>query len=105
MEVRVDFSRRAGVLIASPAGRIDSANSREFNQALEAGIPDGERALLLDLARLSYMSSAGLRVLLMAARKFRGPDHAIGVCSLSATLHSIISLSGFDKIMPKPKAR
>lgn len=100
MSIQVGFSRKAGVLIASPAGRVDSANSREFREALEAGIPSEERALLLDLGQLTYMSSAGLRVLLMAARRFQGPDNAIGVCSLSPMLQSIISLSGFDKIMP-----
>ena len=100
MGIEVSFSRRAGVLIASPAGRVDSANSLEFREALEAGIPPGERALLLDLGQLTYMSSAGLRVLLMVARKFQGPDNAIGVCSLSAMLGSVMSLSGFDKIMP-----
>lgn len=100
MSIQVGFSRKAGVLIASPAGRVDSANSRTFREALEAGIPSGERVLVLDLGRLTYMSSAGLRVLLMVARRFQGPDNAIGVCSLSAMLHSIISLTGFDKIMP-----
>lgn len=100
MDMQVSFSRRAGVLIASPAGRVDSANSLEFREALESGIPSAERALLLDLEQLSYMSSAGLRVLLMVARRFQGPDNAIGVCSLSAALRSVMSLSGFDKIMP-----
>lgn len=100
MDMQVTFSRQAGVLVASPAGRVDSANSLGFREALESGIPSGERALLLDLGRLSYMSSAGLRVLLMVARKFQGPGNAIGVCSLSAALQSVMSLSGFDKIMP-----
>lgn len=100
MGIQVGFSRRAGVLIASPVGRVDSANSLEFREALEAGIPSGERALLLNLGQLTYMSSAGLRVLLMVARKFQGPDNVIGVCSLSAMLGSVMSLSGFDKIMP-----
>lgn len=100
MDMQVDWSRRAGVLVASPAGRVDSANSVAFREALEEGIPSGERALLLDLGDLSYMSSAGLRVLLMVARNFREPDQAIGVCNLSEAMHSVITLSGFDKIMP-----
>lgn len=88
MGIQAGFSRRDGILIASPAGRVDSANSRGFREALEAGIPSGERVLLPDLGQLTYMSSAGLRVLLMVARRFQGPDDAIGVCSLSAMLQS-----------------
>ena len=100
MEVQVGWSREAGVIVASLGGRVDSGNSAAFRDALEEGIPEGERALVLDCGRLSYMSSAGLRVLLVIARKFQGPDQAIGMCRLTETIRSVVSHSGFDKIIP-----
>lgn len=93
------------MLIAAPAGRVDSVNNTEFRAAMESGIPSGEKALLLDLERLSYMSSAGLSVILMVARKFRQADQAIGMCGLTGPIRSVVSLSGFDKIIPVYESR
>lgn len=105
MDLQVGWERVAGVLIAAPAGRVDSANSTEFRAAMESGIPPGERVLLLDLQQLSYMSSAGLSVILMVARKFRQADHTIGMCGLTGPIRSVVSLSGFDKIIPVYESR
>ena len=105
MDFQVDWERVAGVLIAAPAGRVDSANSADFRAAMESGIPPGERALLLDLQHLSYMSSAGLSVILTVARKFRQTGQTIAMCGLSGPIRSVVSLSGFDKIIPVHESR
>ena len=100
MDLQINWDRQAGVLVASPVGRVDSASSAQFQEALESGIPSEERALLLDLRHLTYLSSAGLRVLLVVTRKFRQSHQTIAMCELSRTIRSIVSLSGFDKIIP-----
>ena len=105
MDQQVGWDREAGVLIASLEGRVDSSNNLALRQALESGIPSGVRAFLLDLRGLSYMSSAGLSVLLVMARKFRGPGKAIGMCGLSGTIAAVVSLSGFDRIIPVYETR
>ena len=105
MDLQVGWERVAGVLIAAPAGRVDSVNSADFRAAMESGIPQGERALLLDLQDLSYMSSAGLSVILMVARKFSQADQTIAMCGLSGPIRSVVSLSGFDKIIPVHESR
>ena len=100
MDMQVSWNRRAGVLVGSLSGRVDSANGEAFHDALGEGIREGERALVLDCAQLSYIGSAGLRALLAAARKFQGPDQAIGMCGLTGPIRSVVALSGFDKIIP-----
>lgn len=105
MDLQVGWNREAGVLIASPEGRVDSSNNLEFRGALESGIPSGERALLLDLRDLAYMSSAGLGVLLLLARQFRGQGRAMGMCRLSKTISAVVSLSGFNRIIPVYETR
>ena len=100
MAMQVSWSRPANVLVASVAGRVDSGNSTAFQDALEKGIGEDERALILDCRDLSYTSSAGLRVLLAMAKRFRGADHTIGICHLSESIHAVVSASGFDKIIP-----
>ena len=105
MDLQVGWERVAGVLIAVPVGRVDSVSSADFRAVMESGIPPGEKALLLDLQHLSYMSSAGLSVVLMVARKFRQADQTIAMCGLSGPIRSVVSLSGFDKIIPVHESR
>ena len=105
MDLKVSWERMNGVLIASPAGRVDSVNSVAFREALVSEVPAGERALLLDLRDLSYMSSAGLSVLLVLAKRFRGSGKAMGMCGLPAAIAAVVTLSGFDKIIPVYETR
>lgn len=105
MDLQVSWERMDGVLIASPMGRVDSVNSVEFREALVSELPSDERALLLDLRGLSYMSSAGLSVLLVLAKRFRGSGKAMGMCRLPGAISAVVTLSGFDKIIPVYETR
>ena len=105
MVLQIQWDRSDGVLIASPTGRIDSANSVEFEKAMESGIPSTQQALLLDLRNLSYMSSAGLRVLLVLSGKFRGSGRTMAICRLSDSISAVVTLSGFNRIIPVYETR
>lgn len=105
MDLKVSWERTNGVLIASPSGRVDGVSSTAFREALVSEVPAGERALLLDLRGLSYMSSAGLSVLLVMAKRFRGSGKAMGMCGLPAAIAAVVTLSGFDKIIPVYETR
>lgn len=105
LDLQVGWDRRAGVLIASPAGRVDSVTSAALREALVSGVPSEERALLLDLSDLSYMSSAGLSVLLLMAKRFRGSGRAMGMCGLPGAIAAVVTLSGFNKIIPVYETR
>ena len=105
MDLKVSWERMDGVLIASPMGRVDSVNSASFREALVSEVLTDERALLLDLCDLSYMSSAGLSVLLVLVKRFRGSGKAMGMCGLPAAIAAVVTLSGFDKIIPVYETR
>ena len=96
----VKWSRRAGILIAMPVGRIDGSNYLECQNILESGIDPEENAMILDFAQLGYISSAGLRVCLVVAKKFNEPGKAFGICNLSSSIRDIVTVSGFDQIIP-----
>lgn len=100
MTIQVSWSRPAGVLVASVSGRVDSGSSAALQSALDEGIEADEQALVLDCRHLSYMSSAGLRVLLTVAKRFRGSGQSVGLCNLSESILAVVSASGFDKVIP-----
>ena len=95
----IDVERKNETLIAQVTGRVDSANAREFEQALSSAIGD-DRKVILDLGNLSYISSSGLRVLLLVAKALRNKGAEFALCSLSDPIREIFEISGFDKIIP-----
>ncbi len=99
MSISVDWSTVSGIRVASLAGRIDSDNAVECADALRSGIGDDDSSLVLNVSRLEYISSAGLRVMLMMAKKFTGPGQAFGICELTPGVHEVFVLSGFAEII------
>ncbi|SEL17078.1 anti-sigma B factor antagonist [Ruminococcus sp. YRD2003] len=63
----VDFRRNGTELTAAIEGRLDTLTSPELEEKLEPELEETEK-LILDLSALEYISSAGLRVLLSAAK-------------------------------------
>ena len=100
----INVERENGILIAQVAGRVDSANAPEFEKALSAAISEG-CALVLDLKGLSYISSSGLRVLLLVAKTLRNRAAHLALCSLSGPIREVFEISGFDKIIPVHDSR
>ena len=98
--MEISTERRGDVLVAGAQDRIDGTNAREFHEALQAVIDDSDRAVVLDLEQLTYISSAGLRVILLMGRMLQGQNGSFAVCSLSEPVREVFSISGFDKIIP-----
>ena len=91
---------KAGVLVAKTTGRIDGGNSGPFQEALQSLLEDGPTALVLDFEDLVYISSAGLRVILLLARRLGTKAGKVAVCSLTESVSEVFQISGFDKIVP-----
>jgi anti-anti-sigma factor len=97
--MKVNTERQQDTLIAKTEGRIDGSNAREFQVALDAAIDASERAVILDMEQLSYISSAGLRVILLTAKALQNQKAKFAICSLSASIREVFEISGFDKII------
>ena len=103
--MEISNERDGGTLIVHAAGRVDGSNSQEFQDGLEAIIGDGDRAVVLDLEQLSYISSSGLRVMLLIARKLQRQEAKFALCSLSESIREVFEISGFDRIIPVHASR
>ena len=84
--------------ILSLNGRIDTATAPELEQAINRRIEEGNRHIILDFSRVSYISSGGLRVLLATAKKLKNPGDRFALCSLSPEVMKILKLAGFTSI-------
>ena len=86
-------------LIAKAGGRIDGVNARDFENALRESIGEGDGAVIVDLEDLSYISSAGLRAILLIAKTLSQRGAKFALCALSAPIREVFEISGFDKIV------
>ena len=98
--MEISTERDGATVVAMPTGRLDGSNAREFQDALDAVIQDDDRALILDFGEVSYISSAGLRVLLVTAKTLQGNGAALSLCSLDDPIREVFGISGFDSIIP-----
>ena len=103
--VDIQWERKDGVLVAAVIGRVDGSTAAEFHQLLESGIEPGDTALILDLEKLTFISSPGLRVGLIIARKFNEPGKWFGVCTLPTHIRGVIAVSGFDQLIAVYESR
>ena len=103
--VDIHWERRDGVVVAAVIGRVDGSTAAEFHQLLESGIEPGDTALILDLEKLTFISSPGLRVGLIIARKFNEPGKRFGVCTLPTHIRGVITVSGFDQLIAVYESR
>ena len=97
MEVKTEETKNAVVL--SVGGSLDSTSSPELGECLEPVITEGDKAVVLDLSGTSYVSSAGLRVLLSTTKRLRAAGRSIVVCGVSANIMEVIKVTGFHRIL------
>lgn len=69
--MKLTMDKMDGMLIACLQGVVNSANAEQLEAELAAQVDKGERRVVLDLGRLDYISSAGLRVVLLVAKQLR----------------------------------
>lgn len=92
-------TQEGAVTVIAPVGRVDTATAPELDAAVEGAIAGGARRLLVDLAGVPYVSSMGLRTLLLAAKRLRGPDERFGLAGLTPEVEKVMRLTGFASII------
>jgi anti-anti-sigma factor len=86
------------VAVVAPEGRIDTNTSGELERMLFGHLGAGETRVLVDLSGVEYISSAGLRVLLKAAKTVREKGGRLVLCSLGQSVREVFDLAGLRPI-------
>lgn len=99
MDIEVAEERTDEVLVLLPVGRLDSGNARSFESLVMEHISKGERRLIVDFSRLDFISSSGMRVLLIAAKALKVGEGTLVLCSMKNHVEEVFRISGFDRII------
>lgn len=102
--MEITESRAGGVTVAALAGRLDVATAAAAETGLLAMVGRGG-PVLVDLSGVSYVSSAGLRVLLRAAKQAQIAGHALALAAPQPAVQEVLEISGFPAIMPVHETR
>ena len=105
MDIEVAEERNDGVLVLLPVGRLDSGNVNAFETNVMQRIGGGERRLIIDFSRLEFISSSGLRVLLLAAKALKTGAGTMVLCSMKPHVEDVFRISGFDRFIPVKSSR
>ena len=93
--MQIQHSNRDGVTIVSPAGRIDTTTSASVEEAMRQAVDRGTRDLVVDLAAVDYISSAGLRVFLVLAKRMRDLRGRLVLSGMTEPVRQVFQLAGF----------
>jgi anti-anti-sigma factor len=90
-------SRKKGAVVLGLNGRVDASNASVLEQRILALLDAGETRLVIDCAQLQYISSAGLRVLLVAAKRLSNSGK-LALAALNNQIRDVFDISGFSSI-------
>ena len=96
LEIRQEKS--AGKVIIHLSGRLDSNTSSQLEKVTLSLIESGETSLIIDFQELEYLSSAGLRVLLITLKKITKLKGELIICNLREFIYEVFKISGFTSI-------
>ncbi len=97
MDISTEMQKDVAVVVAG--GRLDAAGAPEIEASCKGLIQKGSKRLLLDMAAVEYISSAGLRSLLVLAKAVKAVGGAMVLCSLTPAVREVMTISGFDNIL------
>jgi len=88
-----------GVQVITFEGKIDTNTAPDVEKAFLEQLEAGKVKLLANFEKLSFISSAGLRVLLVTAKKAKAQEGELKVCSMNETVKEVFDISGFSTIL------
>jgi len=98
--MKIDERKMSDYCVVGVIGRLDLGGSETLAQRLHELIDAGERRLIIEGQTLEYISSAGFRVLLVAAKRLEALDGRIVLSTLQPQIIEAFKIAGFSSIFP-----
>ena len=98
--MNISAKKENGINIVSLKGRMDALTSPDLEKRIRIMIAEGEKSFILDLEKLDYISSAGLRTILIITKELTKKKGFLFLSSLQQRVQEVFELSGFSSIIP-----
>lgn len=104
-DIEVLEERDHDTLVLLPVGSLDSGNVHKFEALVMGHINNGELRLVVDFSGLNFVSSAGLRVFIIAARALQARMGQIVLCSMKNHVEDVFRVSGIYRVITIRESR
>lgn len=98
-ELEITLKHSESTVVLHAAGRVDSNTAAQLQEPLLRAAEAPTQTLELDLAEVSYMSSAGLRVLVQAAKVLQKRGERLRLVNVPLPIYKILNLAGFTSFI------
>ena len=96
--MEVKFNKQDSTLTVAISGNIDTVTAPELDTKLQENL-SGIKDLILDFAAVDYISSAGLRVILMANQQLEDADGTMTIKNVNDDVRDVFEMTGFDSLL------
>ena len=96
--MEITARKEKGAIVVAVKGRMDAITAPDFEKHLGDLIAAGERKFIVDLSELEYISSAGLRSILVIAKRLKADHGDIRFAGMRGAVEEVFKISGFHSI-------
>jgi anti-anti-sigma factor len=96
--MEINEINKENTVVLGLSGRLDTLNYGILEKKLQSLFDDRKTRFIIDCGDLQYVSSSGLRILLMFLKKANSIDGKFVLCNLAANIKEIFDISGFTSI-------
>jgi anti-anti-sigma factor len=97
--MEITTKQESSVLVIALKGRMDAVTAPFFDKAFAGWVSSGSKDMLINLGSLDYISSAGLRSILSAAKQLKIAGGSLHLAALKDAVKEVVTLSGFYTIL------
>lgn len=97
--LEITDSEVSGTLVAHPSGKLDTLSAKSFETHLQNHVENGVGPVLVDMKDVDYVSSFGLRSILIIAKRLAPFGRKLILFDLNPSVHDVLRVSGFLKIV------
>jgi anti-sigma B factor antagonist len=96
--MQLKAQRTAGVLVVALDGKLDAAACESFETEMLGALNGGDKLVVVNCEKLSFVASTGLRVFLMAAKRLRASGGKLAFAGLQRNVEQVFQISGFNAL-------
>jgi anti-sigma B factor antagonist len=101
-DIQLEITNEAadGVALCRIVGKIDALTGPDLQAAAGAAINGGNPRIILDMREVSYISSAGLRVIVLTAKRAKAANGGLAVFGLQPAVSEVFDIAGLKTVIP-----
>ncbi|MGA8163847.1 MAG: STAS domain-containing protein [Waddliaceae bacterium] len=96
--IDIESESQGDIRVIKLKGRIDHMTAPSAEEYLKKFLLKGNKKVILDLAELHYISSVGLRVLVMFSDKIQAVEGKLALCSPRPNISNLLKMTKFDEL-------